>query len=194
MASPSNGYFQDLLENLKREPVKTTYSTFGVVGMIAVWIYFGALAGMACNFIGFLYPAYQSIKAIESDNSNDDTEWLMYWVVYSLFSVAEYFSDFLLSWFPLYYLGKCFFLLWCMSPRENNGSRFIYTKIISPFVMKHEAKIDEAINKATTAASDALGNVQQEAQSAVANAATEVMQKAFNPYAMGNLGKEVKKD
>ena len=28
--------------------------------------------------------------------------------------------------------------------------------------MKHEAKIDEAINKATTAASDALGNVQQE--------------------------------
>lgn len=32
--------------------------------------------------------------------------WLTYWVVYSLFGLAEFFSDLLLSWFPFYYVGK----------------------------------------------------------------------------------------
>lgn len=32
--------------------------------------------------------------------------WLTYWVVYSLFGLAEFFSDLLLSWFPFYYAGK----------------------------------------------------------------------------------------
>lgn len=47
-----------------------------------------------------------SIKAIESNNKEDDTKWLTYWVVYGLFSVAEFFSDIFLFWFPFYYAGK----------------------------------------------------------------------------------------
>ncbi|KAK2086874.1 hypothetical protein P7K49_032781 [Saguinus oedipus] len=46
------------------------------------------------------------IKAIESPSKGDDTVWLTYWVVYALFSLAEFFSDLLLSWFPFYYVGK----------------------------------------------------------------------------------------
>lgn len=46
------------------------------------------------------------IKAIESPSKEDDTVWLTYWVVYSLFGLAEFFSDLLLSWFPFYYVGK----------------------------------------------------------------------------------------
>lgn len=32
--------------------------------------------------------------------------WLTYWVVYGVFSVAEFFSDLFLYWFPFYYVGK----------------------------------------------------------------------------------------
>lgn len=32
--------------------------------------------------------------------------WLTYWVVYGVFSVAEFFSDLFLYWFPFYYAGK----------------------------------------------------------------------------------------
>lgn len=46
------------------------------------------------------------IKAIESATKDDDTKWLTYWVVYGVFSVAEFFADIFLSWFPFYYIGK----------------------------------------------------------------------------------------
>lgn len=47
-------------------------------------------------------------KALESHNKEDDTKWLTYWVVYGFFSVAEFFSDLILSWFPFYYICKVY--------------------------------------------------------------------------------------
>lgn len=47
-----------------------------------------------------------SIKAIESPNKDDDTQWLTYWVVYGFFGVGEFFFDIVLSWFPFYYVCK----------------------------------------------------------------------------------------
>lgn len=46
------------------------------------------------------------VKAVESVSKDDDTQWLIYWIVYSVFTVVEYFSDFLFSWFPFYFLAK----------------------------------------------------------------------------------------
>ena len=94
--------------------------------------------------MGFLYPAYCSIKALESSVKNDDTQWLTYWVVFAFFSVIEYFADFIAGWVrlsifffkslcifskvPFYWLSKCLFLVWCMAPIEANGANVIYSK------------------------------------------------------------------
>ena len=51
-------------------------------------------------------PPSHSIKAIESSSKEDDTTWLTYWVVYGVFSIAEFSSDIFLYWFPFYYAGK----------------------------------------------------------------------------------------
>jgi len=67
---------------------------------------FGFGAQLVCNSVGFLYPAYMSIHAIESHKKDDDTKWLTYWVVFALFSVIEYFADLIVGWFPLYWLIK----------------------------------------------------------------------------------------
>lgn len=56
--------------------------------------------------MSFLPLSRCSIKAIESNSKEDDTTWLTYWVVYGVFSVAEFFSDLFLYWFPFYYAGK----------------------------------------------------------------------------------------
>ena len=46
------------------------------------------------------------VKAVESETKEDDTQWLIYWVVFGVFNIVEFLSDILLSWFPLYFLVK----------------------------------------------------------------------------------------
>ena len=54
----------------------------GVVGFTAVWLAIGYGSPFLCDFIGFVFPAYLSFKAVESPDTRDDTQWLTYWIVY----------------------------------------------------------------------------------------------------------------
>lgn len=46
------------------------------------------------------------MKALETRAKDDDTKWLTYWVVFALFTIVEFFADFIVSWFPVYWLLK----------------------------------------------------------------------------------------
>ncbi|EDQ89756.1 uncharacterized protein MONBRDRAFT_16940, partial [Monosiga brevicollis MX1] len=90
--------------------------------------------------LGFIYPAYKSFKAIESQEKSDDTQWLIYWTVFAFFCVLEIFTDFILFWFPFYYVFKLGFLAWCMYPdRRMNGSIIVYNSVIKKFLLQHES-------------------------------------------------------
>jgi receptor expression-enhancing protein 5/6 len=164
----------------KKTNIKKRYIALAGILLVSVYLVIGLAKELLCNLIGFVYPAYISVKAIESNDKNDDTEWLMYWVVFASFSCVEFFSDILLSWFPFYFLGKCIFLIWCMSPGSYNGWNVIYTRIIRPFVLRHESKIDGALNKAMGGAKDLWGSAKEEANNAVAQATSAAVKQALS--------------
>ncbi|KAK1357545.1 hypothetical protein POM88_050801 [Heracleum sosnowskyi] len=98
----------------------------------------------ACCSVGIVVPVYSSVKAIETGNQQDQHKWLLYWTVYGSFSIAEVYSDKLLSWFPSYYYVKLAFLIWLQLP-DTQGARILYKKHLQPFFKRHEAKIDRVM-------------------------------------------------
>ncbi len=107
-------------------------------------IFFGVGAGSLCSIVGFVYPAFKSFEAIETKNKGEDTQWLVYWVVFAFFSIIEVFIDFLLYWIPFYYAFKLAFLLWAMLP-QTKGAKFLYDSFLKDFLKKNESKIDAAM-------------------------------------------------
>ena len=103
--------------------------SIGAGVLLFIIFIFGDLAGLVCNFVGYVYPAYMSFKAIESKEKEDDTQWLTYWVVYSFFSVLETFISFLLNWIPFYFAFKLAFLIYLFHPKYT-GAKTIYDNFL----------------------------------------------------------------
>ncbi|CAB4019271.1 receptor expression-enhancing 5-like isoform X2 [Paramuricea clavata] len=141
----------------------------GAIGLFSLYLIFGYGAALIVNALGAIYPAYASVKAVESVTKDDDTQWLIYWIVYAVFTVVEYFSDFLFSWFPFYFLTKLIFLVWCMAPISANGSMVVYHRFIKPFVVKHQAEFDEVLNEASSVASSAANQAMEQAKNEALN-------------------------
>uniref|UniRef100_F1LEQ9 Receptor expression-enhancing protein n=1 Tax=Ascaris suum TaxID=6253 RepID=F1LEQ9_ASCSU len=141
--------------------VKRLHIVSAFVAAQALYLIFGSGAELMCNVIGFLYPAYVSVKAIETANKDDDTQWLTYWVVFALLNVVEFFSDTFTQYFPVYWLFKCAFLLYLYLPMTL-GAQKIYYRFIQPFVLKHQTAIDKRIGRVAENVADAIDSARRE--------------------------------
>jgi len=96
---------------------------------------------------GLVYPAYNSYKAIKAADVRQYVRWIMYWVVFAVFSTLESFTDIFISWLPFYYELKVGFILWLALP-YTKGSTYLYRKFVHPNLSKREQSIDLFLDKA----------------------------------------------
>ncbi|XP_038641077.1 receptor expression-enhancing protein 1-like isoform X4 [Scyliorhinus canicula] len=96
---------------------------------------------------GTLYPAYTSYKAVKTKNVKEYVRWMMYWIVFAIFTTIETFTDIFISWFPFYYEIKVAFVVWLLSP-YTKGASMIYRKFIHPTLSSKEKEIDCYISQA----------------------------------------------
>lgn len=93
---------------------------------------------------GVLYPAYASFKAVRTRNMRAYVKWMMYWIVYALFTSLEVIADMFVTWIPFYYEMKILAVLWLVSP-ASNGCLKVYKKVVAPLFQTRERMIDSHI-------------------------------------------------
>jgi receptor expression-enhancing protein 5/6 len=77
------------------------------------------------TLLGWVLPAYLSIKAIESPGHADDIQWLTYWVIFGFFNLLEIFATrLILYYFPWFFAFKTVFILWLQLPAFRVSASF----------------------------------------------------------------------
>nr|XP_019940181.1 PREDICTED: receptor expression-enhancing protein 1-like [Paralichthys olivaceus] len=104
---------------------------------------------------GTLYPAYSSYKAVKSKDVREYVKWMMYWIIFALFTTVEVFTDMFVCWLPFYYELKIAFVVWLLSP-YTKGSSVLYRKFVHPTLSSKEKDIDDYICQAKDKSYDTL--------------------------------------
>merc|ERR1712230_117531 len=146
--------------------VKKLYIAAGAAVFVTIFILVGFGPSLLCNFVGFVYPAYASFKALESNNVNDDRLWLTYWVIYSCFCLVEGFLEFILFWVPFYSPIKLGFLFYLFLP-QTKGAMTLYEKFLRPALKPYVSIIDGAAGSVVDKVSGVTAGVTGQAGAAV---------------------------
>ncbi|VEU20215.1 DEKNAAE100966 [Brettanomyces naardenensis] len=122
----------------------------GIVYLGLVFVNVGGIGELLSNLAGFVYPCYNSLKALKTRGTSDDTRLLTYWVVFAFLNIAEFWSSAILYWIPAYFLFKTLFLIYLAAP-GTNGAEVVYNLVIKPLTDKivetPEEPADNLINK-----------------------------------------------
>ena len=116
---------------------------YGLVASV-LFVMFGIGQSYITNIIGVAYPAFMSFVALESEDKNDDKQWLTYWVCFGVFNIVDQFAGIILQFIPFYYFLKLGFLVFLFHP-QSQGATTIYDKFILPNVQKYESRVKEII-------------------------------------------------
>nr|AAT70686.1 receptor expression enhancing protein 3 [Homo sapiens] len=119
---------------------------------------------------GMLYPAYYSYKAVKTKNVKEYVRWMMYWIVFALYTVIETVADQTVAWFPLYYELKIAFVIWLLSP-YTKGASLIYRKFLHPLLSSKEREIDDYIVQAKERGYETMVNFGRQGLNLAATAA-----------------------
>lgn len=103
-----------LSEATKVEPGYILGGALTLASLIIFFLFGGAILSAVLTVV---YPAFKSIKALETkDDDEDDKAWLTYWVVFGVFTLLDEFAFFILNLIPFYWYIRLGFFVWLMAP------------------------------------------------------------------------------
>eukprot|EP00339_Tiarina_fusa_P019800 CAMPEP_0117041342 /NCGR_PEP_ID=MMETSP0472-20121206/28882_1 /TAXON_ID=693140 ORGANISM="Tiarina fusus, Strain LIS" /NCGR_SAMPLE_ID=MMETSP0472 /ASSEMBLY_ACC=CAM_ASM_000603 /LENGTH=180 /DNA_ID=CAMNT_0004752335 /DNA_START=67 /DNA_END=609 /DNA_ORIENTATION=+ len=156
-------------EKFKELETKTGYSKvyffLGACLILSGLIVYAGGLKLVTDLIGFLYPAYMSFRAVENAPavgkgiSDEATQWLTYWVVFSCLTVLEGVAPFIVDYIPMYYANKVGIIVWLYHPKTT-GAEVVYNQVVRTYILpylemtKTTKKEVPAAGKATTTKSD----------------------------------------
>uniref|UniRef100_A0A3B3V171 Receptor expression-enhancing protein n=1 Tax=Poecilia latipinna TaxID=48699 RepID=A0A3B3V171_9TELE len=117
-----------------------------------------------------LFKEGMKYKALDSVCVCVQVRWMMYWIVFALYTVVETITDLTVAWFPLYYELKIAFVIWLLSP-YTRGASLIYRKCLHPLLSSREREIDEYIVQAKERSYETMVNFGKQGLSIAATAA-----------------------
>ena len=89
----------------------------------------------------------KTTEAIESTEKGDDTQWLTYWMIFAVFSLAEETAlKPVEAYAPFFFAWKIVFLLWCYLP-QTKGADLLYTEVVGPQMKKLGEFVEEKLIK-----------------------------------------------
>lgn len=97
-------------------------------------------------FVGLLLPIWGTFTAIESRDKADDTQWLMYWVIFALGVIINTLAFPVLSWIPLMPQLRLLLLSWLALP-QYKGASWVYHALLRPVVaaVKDQARESQVL-------------------------------------------------
>lgn len=137
--------------------------------------FFPLLFRLASVGITLFYPAWGSINAIESSGGADDTQWLVYWLIYALFTMLESTLWVIFKWIPGYTLVRLAFFAWLVLP-QTKGATFVYEAVLAPIVkilrreIAKNPSLDKTLNGPLAQGSSSAGITSQARSSNLDNA------------------------
>ena len=106
---------------------------------IASPIGLGAAAEALGHFLTLGYGSLATVRAIETPGGDDDRQWLTFWLVYSLVTMAKAVLDYVSILVPFYHEIWLGLMLWL---GLLHGADWVYKNILRPVAKQHEDKID----------------------------------------------------
>lgn len=118
--------------------------------------------------ITVLYPAILSIRAIQSQEDDDDKVWLTYWMVFGVFNVMETFLGFIFWFVPYWEWVRLGLFVWLLMP-QFKGAKVIYDKVLQPQLTANKATIEKWISMTANVANNAKESSMEAARQAASD-------------------------
>ncbi|OQS06290.1 hypothetical protein THRCLA_01661 [Thraustotheca clavata] len=142
----------DFLEDAQeRLGIEKEYLFLGGIALIWLVVINGVGMGFFAAILGFFYPGYASFRVLQKSvvvRKSETRLWLMYWIVFACFKVAEQLVfDRYLATIPMYPTLKCIVILAMFVPSTRRTCIF-YNDYLVPYLKPNENAIDKLLREA----------------------------------------------